>query len=176
MLIILSGLPASGKTTLGRALAAETGAVYLRIDTIEQALKRSSLKLDPVEDAGYAAAMAAAGDNLELGRIVIADSVNPIELTRQAWREVARKAGSDFVDVEIICSDRMEHRRRVEARGSDIEGLVQPKWADVEARDYESWSGAGDGAETNDRILIDTAGREAADSLAELIEALPRMA
>ena len=165
MLIILSGLPGTGKTTLGRALAEAAGAVYIRIDSIEQALKRSSLRLDPVEDAGYAAGMALAEDNLRLGRIVIADSVNPIALTRRAWREAAERAGAAFADVEIVCSDRAEHRTRAGERVSDIDGLVQPKWADIEARDYEPW--------TETRILVDTAGRSAAECLAELRAKLP---
>ncbi len=165
MLVILSGLPGTGKTTLGRALAEETGAVHVRIDSIEQALKRSSLKLDPVEDAGYAAGMALAEDNLRLGHTVIADSVNPLELTRKAWRSVAARAGTAFADVEIVCSDIREHRRRVETRASDIEGLVQPKWADIEARKYEPWTEA--------RTLIDTAGRKPAECLAELRAKLP---
>ncbi|WP_461535425.1 AAA family ATPase [Spongorhabdus nitratireducens] len=32
-------MPGSGKSTLARALARETGAVYLSIDTIEQAIR-----------------------------------------------------------------------------------------------------------------------------------------
>ena len=39
MLIIFSGLPGSGKSTIARALARRLGAVYLRIDTIEQAIR-----------------------------------------------------------------------------------------------------------------------------------------
>ena len=38
-LFIFSGLPGSGKSTLARALAREMGAVYIRVDTIEQALR-----------------------------------------------------------------------------------------------------------------------------------------
>ena len=38
-LVVFSGLPGTGKTTVAKALAATLGAVYLRIDTIEQAMK-----------------------------------------------------------------------------------------------------------------------------------------
>lgn len=41
MLIVIGGLPATGKTTLARLLASRTGAVHLRVDTIEQAVVRS---------------------------------------------------------------------------------------------------------------------------------------
>jgi predicted kinase len=34
--VIFSGLPATGKSTLARRLAVDFGAVYLRLDTLEQ--------------------------------------------------------------------------------------------------------------------------------------------
>ena len=40
-------------------------------------------------DSGYRAAYAVAEDNLRLGHVVIADSVNPWPVTREAWRAVA---------------------------------------------------------------------------------------
>ncbi len=39
MLIIFGGLPATGKTTIAKELARQIGATYLRIDTIEQAIR-----------------------------------------------------------------------------------------------------------------------------------------
>ncbi len=39
MLIVFSGLPGTGKTTIAQAVVRRCGAVYLRIDTIEQALR-----------------------------------------------------------------------------------------------------------------------------------------
>jgi predicted kinase len=41
MLIVFAGLPASGKSSIARALAQEIGAVWLRIDSIEQAIRES---------------------------------------------------------------------------------------------------------------------------------------
>ena len=41
MLVVFGGLPGTGKTTLARQVADRLGATYLRIDTIEQALRSS---------------------------------------------------------------------------------------------------------------------------------------
>ena len=163
MLIVFSGLPAAGKTTLAREMAREIHAVYLRIDSIEQAIGAS---VTPVDDAGYRAAYAIAEDNLRLGRSVIADCVNPIGLTRDAWRAVAERTQSEIVEVEIQCSDGEEHRRRSESRLTDIRGMALPGWDEILAREYEPWD--------RDRIVIDTAGQSVEQSLRALIEALPK--
>jgi predicted kinase len=91
MLIILSGLSATGKTTIARELARQLGAVHVRIDSIEQAIHDSRADASaPVGDAGYRVGYAVAADNLSVGRTVIADTVNPLPVTRDAWVEVAR--------------------------------------------------------------------------------------
>jgi predicted kinase len=139
MLVIFGGLPGVGKTAIAQKLARRLGAVYLRIDSIEQALRDSEAVSGPMNDAGYRVAYAVAADNLLLGRTVVADSVNPLRITREAWREVARNAGVESLEVEIKCSDCDEHRRRVESRATNIPGLLLPAWAEVLARKYEPW-------------------------------------
>lgn len=54
-MVCLSGLPGSGKSTVARALAAHTGALWLRIDRIEQAMRESQMGVTDLADGGYAA-------------------------------------------------------------------------------------------------------------------------
>src|SRR5262249_34903327 len=91
-LYVFAGLPGSGKTTLSQLLARRIGATHLRIDTIEQAL-RDLCALD-VQGEGYRLSYRIAADNLRLGLDVVADSCNPIELTRDEWRRVALDASA----------------------------------------------------------------------------------
>jgi len=162
LLIVFAGLPGAGKTSIAHELARELGAVYLRIDSIEQALRDAGA--NSLDDAGYRAAYAIAADNLRLGRTVVADSVNPIGITRDAWRSVAAGAGITAVEIEVVCSDPAEHRRRVETRTSDVAGLKLPSWEDLAARRYDPWD--------RPRIVIDTSGRSLEDCLREVRKSL----
>ncbi|HUF49026.1 MAG TPA: AAA family ATPase [Vicinamibacterales bacterium] len=150
MLIVLAGLPGTGKTTLAVALARALDAVHVRIDSIEQALRESSWNAGrPIDEAGYRAGYALAEDNLRLGHVVIADSVNPWPVTRDGWADVARRAAVPVLEVEVVCSDVSEHRRRVETRATDVPGLALPTWEEVIGRDYRPWD--------RDRVVVDTA-------------------
>ncbi|KJZ24326.1 AAA family ATPase [Tritonibacter mobilis] len=161
ILVSLSGLPGVGKTTLAKALAAKVKAVHLRVDSVEAALKNSVLKINRAEDAGYLAIASVARDNLLLGFDVIADTVNPIEITRNLWAETAASGNARILNVEVVCSDRALHRSRVKARASDIPGFVVPDWQTVSDRTFEPWR--------EDRLIVDT-------SISEIEECVSQVA
>ncbi len=114
--------------------------------------------------AGYAIACAICETNLAPGRVVVADCVNPLPITRAAWRDVATRTAAPLVEVEVVCSDEAEHRRRVESRESDIPGLIAPTWAAVIARDYEPWS--------EPRMVVDTAHITIAEAVLAIVDAI----
>jgi predicted kinase len=164
MLIVFGGLPGTGKTTIARELARQVHGLYLRIDTIEQGVRESGLVKQEMNEVGYLVAYAVAEENLCLGRIVIADSVNPLQLTRDAWVDVAKRADAQCAEVEIVCSDQGTHRRRLETRSADIQGL-KLSWQEVLDREYNAWN--------RKHIVIDTAGRSVSECVEQLRKELP---
>jgi len=114
-LFIFSGLPAVGKSTLAKSVVKNSGAVYLRIDTLEQGLK-DLCRISVVEGEGYRLAYRMASDNLKLNNNVVVDCCNPIELTRKEWEDVAVKTDCRFVNIEVVCSDKAEHKQRAEIK------------------------------------------------------------
>jgi predicted kinase len=165
MLIILGGLPGVGKTAIATELARLTGAQHLRIDSIEQAIRASGVVNQTINDTGYRVAYAVAEDNLRVGQMVIADSVNPLHLSREAWVAVANRVPVKAIEIEIICSDANEHRRRVETRTTDIPGLKLPTWEEVVGREYHRWD--------REHLVIDTAGWSVKQNVDAILQMLP---
>jgi predicted kinase len=161
VLIVMSGLPGSGKTTTARRLAARIGAVHVRVDTIEQNIHAAG---ENVGTAGYMVAYGVAEDNLSLGHTVVADAVNAIKIARDAWLSVAERQAVPILEVLVTCSDKAEHRRRVETRVTDVPGLVKPDWDETISRAFEDWE--------RQPLLVDTAFRTTDEIVDTLIAAL----
>lgn len=163
MLIVFSGLPGSGKSTIARLLASRLRAAWLRIDTIEQALLRAGAAA-PIGAEGYAVALAIAEDALRIGTPVVADAVNAAAISRDAFRDLAARLGVRHIPVGVHCSDITEHRRRVEHRPAEIEGHLLPGWAEVTAIRFEPFPAG--------TLLIDTAHEVPADAVDRIISRL----
>jgi predicted kinase len=149
-LVVFGGLPGTGKTTVAREVAARLRGALVRVDELEAAMWRSGIgREQPTGLAAYVVAEAVAEGCLHAGTPVVVDAVNPVEDARRAWRELAQRSGASLCVVEVMCSDAAEHRRRVEQRRADIEGLDPPTWKQVMDRRCEPW--------LDERLVLDTA-------------------
>jgi predicted kinase len=147
------GPAGTGKTTLSQLLARQLKAAVLRIDAIETAIVRCGLATPPVGPVGYVVAQEVAAGCLAAGTSVVVDGVNPVPAAREGWRCLAAAAGVSLRVVEVQLDDFEEHRRRIEQRRSDLEGLIVPTWERVLAAEYQPWVEVRDGA----RLLVDGA-------------------
>jgi predicted kinase len=154
VLVVFVGRPGSGKTTLARLLAAELRAAHLRMDAIETAIIRSGLATPPLGAVGYFVAHEVAASCLRAGASVVVDAVSPVAEARAGWTALAATASTPLRVIEVVVTDPVEHRRRVEARESDLDGLLVPTWAQVTSLVYEPWDDERDGP----RLLVDNDG------------------
>ena len=143
-LVVMSGLPGAGKSTLAEALARATELPVFSVDPIESAMLRAGLTA--CFETGYAAYLVAqvlADARLRLGHGAIVDAVNAEEPGKDIWRALGRKHGVPLRIVECVCSDVALHRARLEGRQRGLaESFREPSWADVERRRlaYTPWS------------------------------------
>jgi predicted kinase len=165
-LIALAGLPGVGKSSIARRLAERSGAIWLRIDTMDQAIWASGTAPSDLFDWSYRAAQAIAVDNLTLGLDVVADCVNDCQEARDGWEAAARRSRAEVIWLEVVCSDPAEHRRRIETRVSDVTGLALPDWNAVAVRAYDKWN--------REHLVIDTAGRSLGECAEEAFDLLSR--
>jgi len=139
MLVVFSGLPGTGKTTLAQAFAQQRHALYLGSDTIDLALRLAASISGESSPIVHGVAKALALENLRLAQIVVIDSVNALQARRDAWRQIAVMAQVQIFEIEMICSNAAEHQRRIEARTAGPESLIPPTWQDVKERHYDAW-------------------------------------
>lgn len=94
-LVVVSGLPGAGKTSIAEIVAERTRSVHLSIDAVEESILACGLPSGwQVGVAAHEAARAMAEQNLRLGHVVVVDAVNDGEPARQTWRPAASRTGS----------------------------------------------------------------------------------
>jgi predicted kinase len=141
MLIVLSGLPATGKTLLAAAVARELGAVLLSVDPVDSALTAAGVHESGSPGmAAYAVVGAMAEQNLALGTTVVVDAVNAVGEAKTFWIELSRRTGARLLAVETILSDRDVHRQRLSGRVREL-AIAEPTWEAVVLRrdEWVAW-------------------------------------
>lgn len=165
VLVLVGGLPGTGKSTLASGLAERRGWSLLRSDEVRK--ERAGLAVDQPAPAAlgeglyrpevtaevYAALLERAGRALEMGEAVVLDASWSDGRWREAAAAVAQRTASDLVELRCeapaeFAAARMAERRR---RGGDPSDAT-PAVAAAMAATADPWPGA---------VAVDTTGTPA---------------
>jgi predicted kinase len=137
VLIVLSGLPGTGKSAVADKLARDLRLPVLSVDPVESAILRAGL--GPSFETGLAAYLVAetlADQYLAAGLDPVIDAVNSVEQGRDLWRALARRHGTPLRIIECVVSDPAVHAARLVSRERGL-ALGEPTGEDVERRRAE---------------------------------------
>jgi len=177
-LVVTSGLPASGKTTLARAVASRLGLVHLSTDVVRKrragvqptdradAAFEAGLYEPRVTRATYAALRRHAAAWLRRGLSVVLDGTFSTPLQRQLVRKLALRCRADFLLV-LSESDEATAQRRIAQRSADPASVSDASWEiqqrlrqvyvppeEIPAEDlFVDRSGGGGAQEVIDRVM-----------------------
>ena len=174
LLVLVTGLPGTGKSTMADVAATELGAPVLGHDWAMSGLRPypelqetlDAMGLRGHREVGWSILWAVARSQLRRGQPVVLDGVARAPEVAGS-RALAREEGARSFVVTTQCSDVELHRSRIEGRQRGIPGWYELDWAHV-ARARDEWE-ALDGA---DIVLEATA--PVAENAASLRMALSR--
>lgn len=135
-LVVMSGLPATGKSAIAHAVARARRWPWFAVDSLEATLLRRGISREQHSDiAAYDLALALAETQMRLGQGVVVDAVNGYPPVQEAWRLLGEACRTRVVVIATVCSDEALHRSRLEGRSRDLDGFIyEPTWEDL-------WSG-----------------------------------
>jgi predicted kinase len=135
-LIVFSGLPGTGKSTLAEIVGEQLGFPVFAKDWLEAAMLRNGLQPTmsgkSLGSVGYELLTMLAERQLRMRQSVILDSVAATQTIRDSWKDLARQYRSDWRVVECVCSEEAIHRSRLKGRERNIPGWHELDWSEIE--------------------------------------------
>ncbi len=119
MLIIVSGLIASGKTTVAKYIAEKINATFLRTDVLRREIYPNPTYSDDEVNDIYQRVFQQAKISLQQGKNVVLDATFSKQKMRDQAKSIAEEAQTLFLLVEVISSGDVTAKKRIEERVND---------------------------------------------------------
>lgn len=141
VLVLFSGLPGCGKTTLARRAAQRFGIPLFAKDRLQARLRQQGLAPRATAD-GYHLILDLADEQLSLGVSAILDAVFPQAGFRQRARQIASQRQARLGVIYCHCSDLELWKRRFDDRAQYVPDWSPVGWEEVERirPTFEPWS------------------------------------
>ncbi len=155
-LIVLSGLPGTGKSYLSRILAQRLAAVIVESDRVRKTLSSPPTYSAEESELVHRICRIVASMLLQRGASVIYDATNLVEFQREMIYHLADKSGAKLVIVQTVAPEEVVHerleRRKLHENADDI--------SDADWRIYQSMRHGIDKGSRFSRnfIIVDTTG------------------
>ena len=131
MLLLISGLPGSGKSTVARAYVARYGGVHINSDLLRNEMSLRSHYGPGDKERVYAAMLARTRAVLEQGGNAVVDSTFYRQSIREPFEQVARELGIAVFRVEVKAREEtIRHRLQKPRPDSEADFAVYEKIRD----------------------------------------------
>ena len=116
MLVLVCGLPGTGKSTVARVLRERVAAEWVRTDEVRKALFEKPEYTKEEREFVYDQILKLAEIYLRQNKSVIIDATFHRRATRQKFIDLSKKLGVKLAIVECVCSEEAS-RRFIKERG-----------------------------------------------------------
>jgi hypothetical protein len=106
-LILVCGLPGTGKSTVAKHIAKDSRAVFLSTDVTRKRLLKKPAYSQEEKEMVYGLLFEKADNFLKASRKVVLDGTFYKEELRERARKIAEKNRSTFAIVEVVCSEKI---------------------------------------------------------------------
>ena len=132
-LVLVAGLPASGKTWFAAALAEKLNAVHVNSDALRTELGLRGSYDTSSKQAVYDAMLAKGDAALQAGQPVVVDSTFFREPLRQPWLDLAEKHSAPFFLIEIrapeaVIFQRLQQKREDSEANWNVYQMLKENW------------------------------------------------